>query len=124
MTTKLEDYNTAPKTYWAILNRLLYNKKIPTIPPLLVDGRFISDYREKANLFNNFFATICTPIKTTVYLLLPILLMTNTRISYFPFSNRDIISVIKTLDLSKSHGYDNVSVRIAKICSGSVTIYP
>ena len=23
MTTKLEDSNTAPKTYWAILNRLL-----------------------------------------------------------------------------------------------------
>ena len=69
MTTKLEDSNTAPKTYWAILNSLLYNKKIPAIPPLLVDGSFISDYREKANVFNDFFATICTPIKTPVYYL-------------------------------------------------------
>ena len=69
MTTKLEDSNTAPKSYWAILNRLLYNKKIPAIPPLLVDGSFISDYREKANVFNGFFATICTPVKTTVYYL-------------------------------------------------------
>ena len=32
MTTKLEDPNTAPKMFWAILNRLLYNNKIPAIP--------------------------------------------------------------------------------------------
>ena len=37
MTNKLEHSNTAPQTYWAILNRLLHNKKIPAIPPLFVD---------------------------------------------------------------------------------------
>ena len=37
MTSKLADSHTAPKTYWTLLNRLLYNKKIPAIPPLLVD---------------------------------------------------------------------------------------
>ena len=31
MTTKFEHSNAAPKTYWAILNRPLYNKKIPAI---------------------------------------------------------------------------------------------
>ena len=36
MTSKLADSHTAPKTYWTLLNRLLYNKKIPAIPPLLV----------------------------------------------------------------------------------------
>ena len=70
MTTKLlEHSNTAPKTYWAILNRLLYNKKIPAISPSFFDGSFISDYCKKANLFNNFFVSICTPIKTIVYYL-------------------------------------------------------
>ena len=43
MATKLEHSNAFPKTYWATLNRLLYNKKIPAIPPLLADGSFISD---------------------------------------------------------------------------------
>ena len=47
MTTKLEHSNAAPKTYWAILNRFLYN--------IFVDSSFISDYCKKANLFNNFF---------------------------------------------------------------------
>ena len=51
------------KTYCTIINQLLYNKKIPAIPPLLVDGNFVSDFNKKANLFNNFFASICAPIK-------------------------------------------------------------
>ena len=32
---KLNNPETAPKTYWKILNRFLSNKKIPSIPPLL-----------------------------------------------------------------------------------------
>ena len=63
MTAKFEDSNTAPKIYWAILNQLLYNKKIPAIPLVLVDCSFISDYRKEINFFNKFFASICTPIK-------------------------------------------------------------
>ena len=50
MTTKVGHSNTAPKTDWSILNRLLYNKKIPAIPPLFIDG--------------SCFVSICTPIKT------------------------------------------------------------
>ena len=38
MSNKLEDSKTASKAYWAILNRLIYNKKIPAIPPLFVKG--------------------------------------------------------------------------------------
>ena len=41
--------------YWAILSRLLYKKKIPAISPLFVNGKFVSDFCEKANLFQNFF---------------------------------------------------------------------
>ena len=62
MTEKLSDSNTSPKTYWAILNRLLQNKTRPAIPPLLVDGKLASDFSKKANIFNNIFASICKPI--------------------------------------------------------------
>ena len=54
MTNKLNDPKAAPKTYWSILNRFLYNKKIPAIPPLLVNGKFASDFCTKANLFYDF----------------------------------------------------------------------
>ena len=55
MTDKLQDPSTSLKTYWAILSRLLYNKKIPTMPPILDDGKFVSDFCLKANIFNDCF---------------------------------------------------------------------
>ena len=38
ITKKLADSNASSKSYWTILNCLLYNKKLSTIPPLIVDG--------------------------------------------------------------------------------------
>ena len=121
MTTKLEDSNTGPKTYLAILNRLFCNQKFSAIPPILVDGSFISGYCKKANLFKFFLASIYTPIKNNS-VLPPLLYKTNTRIRSFLVSSKDILSIIYSLDSSKSHGYDNVSVRMVKICKESVTI--
>ena len=73
ITSELEDSNKVPKTYWFILICFLYSIKIPAIPPLLVDGNFISDFCKKANLFNNSFASIYTPIKIIAdYLVLSI----------------------------------------------------
>ena len=59
MTKKLTD--SSLKTYWTMLNRLLYNNKHPPIPPLLVYGKLVSDFCKKANIFNNFFASIYRP---------------------------------------------------------------
>ena len=92
MTTKLEHSSAAPKTYWAILNRLIYNKKIPAIVPYC---------------YTNFFVSICTLIENNS-VLPPLLYKTNTRIN--------------SLDSSKSHGCDNISIKMIKICSESVTI--
>ena len=90
MISKLEVSNTVPKTYWSILNRFLYNKKIPAIPSLLADGNFISDFCEKGNLFNNFFASICAPMKNNCRLP-PFIFKTKTRIHCFFVTNKDIL---------------------------------
>ena len=48
---------TSLKTYWSILKILLSNKKIPCIPPrLLQDNKYVTDLKNKAELFNLFFA--------------------------------------------------------------------
>ena len=121
MTKKLVDSNTSPKVYWTILNRLLYNEKIPTIPPLLVDGKLVSDFCKKANIFNNFFASICTPIDNTSRLP-PFSYRTGSRIKSFHVTENDILAIIKTLDPNKAHGYDNISIKMIKICSQSLTL--
>ena len=87
---KLEDPKSAPKTCWTILNCLIYNKKIPTIPPLFVNGNSVSDFSVKANLFNEFYASICTPIKNSS-VLPPLRYRTNKKLSYFSVYEKDII---------------------------------
>ena len=51
------------KTYWSIINKFSSNKKTPIIRPVLVNGELVSDFEQKANLFNNYFASQCSPIK-------------------------------------------------------------
>ena len=64
LIAKLEDPNTALKTYWSISNRFFSNKKIPNIPPILVNGKVVSNFAKKAKLFNSYFASQCTPVIT------------------------------------------------------------
>ena len=52
MINKLNDPLTSPKTYWSILNGFLNNRKIPAIPPLLVNGDIITNFSEKADRLN------------------------------------------------------------------------
>ena len=121
MTKKLADSNTSPKTYWTILNRLLYNKKLPTIPPLLVDGKLVSDFCKKVNILNNFFASICTPIDNATCLP-SFSYRTESRIKSFHVTENDILAIFKTLDPSKVHGCDNLSMKMMKICSQSLIL--
>ena len=121
MTKKLADSNTSLKTYWTILNRLLYNKKLSTIPPLLVDGKLVSGFRKKANIFNNFYASIWTPIDNKSCLP-SFSYRTGRRIKSFHVTEYDILAIIKTLDPNKDHGCDSISIKIIKICCQSLIL--
>ena len=121
MTKKIADSNTFPKTCWTILNRLLYNKKVPTIPPLLVDGKLVSDFCKKANIFNNFFVSICTPIDN-IGCLPSFSYRTGSKIKSLHVIENDILAIIKTLDPNKAYGCDNISIKMIKICSQSLTL--
>ena len=63
LSKKLLDPQTSPKSYWSILKTFLNNKKIPCIPPLLHQDKFIIDFKEKAEMFNNFFADLCSILR-------------------------------------------------------------
>ena len=52
---RLNDPNTNAKSYWTILKTFYNKRKIPIIPPLFVNNSFVTDFEEKANLFNEFF---------------------------------------------------------------------
>ena len=44
---RLLDSSTSPKTYWSILKTFLNNKKIPVIPPIVHDKKYITDFKQK-----------------------------------------------------------------------------
>ena len=52
---RLNEPSASAKPYWTILKPLFYKRKIPLIPPLFVNNSFVTDFKEKANLFNDFF---------------------------------------------------------------------
>ena len=56
MSDKLISTVKNSKAYWSILKNILNNKKIPHIPTLFYENRFIIYFKEKADLFNSFFA--------------------------------------------------------------------
>ena len=87
----------------------------------MVDGKFVSDFCEKGDLFNNFFSSICTPIQNTI-ILPPFLHRTNARITSFYVTKEDILLIIKHLDSSKAHRWDNISIKMIKICDESITV--
>ena len=109
MTNKLEDANTASKSYWTIINQFLYNKKISMISPLLFHGNFVSDFNKKDsnNLFKKFFFTsICIPSFSY---------RTNCRIIFFHATEKNIRQVKNSLDPTKTCRCDNLSVRMIKM---------
>ena len=81
----------------------------------MVDGKFASDFCEKANLFNNFFSSICTPIQNTS-VLPPFLHSKKAGINSFYVTKEDVLRKIKKLDSSKAHGWDNISIKMIQIC--------
>ena len=62
LAKKLNNPKTSPKTCWAIVKTFYNGKKIPLIPPLLVNDKLECDFGLKANHFNEFFASNCTPL--------------------------------------------------------------
>ena len=59
ITKRMMNPLTSTKTYWSILKSFFYSKKIPCIPPLLHQNRYITKNKVKAELFNNVSAKQC-----------------------------------------------------------------
>ena len=62
LSDKLNDPHTSAKSYWSILKTLYNGEKIPLIPPILISNKLVSNFKEKANHFNAFFTSQCTPV--------------------------------------------------------------
>ena len=98
--SKLNDPYIGPKKYLSILNTVLNKKKIP----------LITDMTAKANIFDDYFASQCSP--TVNSSTLPqFAYKTITRLHTFETNDNKINDIIQSLNCSKSHGLDDISVK-------------
>ena len=108
------------KTYWSILKTFYNYKKIPIIPPLLIDDKFVTDIQTKANIFNKFFADQCTPLKNGSVLPKSQIFLTQSRLCTLHFDEKELIKIIRNLNVHQAHGHDDISIRMIKICDKSI----
>ena len=111
---------TSRKSYWSILKTFLNNKKILVIPPILHDNKFITNFKEKAEIFNNFFAKKCSLINTSSDFPSVLSKKTYKLQSAIYFTSDDILQIIMKIDPNKAYGHDMVSIRMIKICEASI----
>ena len=116
---QLSDPNQGPKEYWSTLNRLINKKKTFNIPPLLENGLFITNVQEKANTLNDYFVEQCCAVSTgsTLPNFLP---RCNVLLQNLVIDRAKVLRLIRSLDTSKAHGCDNISIFMIKICDVSV----
>ena len=95
-------------------------KKIPLVPPLFHENRFVTDFKEKAELFKSYFATQCCLISNSSILSSHIQYLTDSPLSCVSFSRDKTAKVIQNLDPTKAHGHDNTSIRMLKVCGPSI----
>ena len=120
MNFKLINPNTSPKTYWSILKSLYSDNKIPIIPPVIHRNEFVTSFKDKAELFNNFFAEQCTMLRNGSTIPSHVSLNTHALLNDIILNENDILQYIRSLDPNKSHGFDGISIRMLKLCDNSI----
>ena len=79
----------------------------------------VSNFSTKANFFNNFFTAQCSPVLNSSTLS-SFSYKTEKRISNFDKTEDDIPLIFKNLNPTKSHGWDNIPIRIIQLSGKSI----
>ena len=110
LAKKVNNLLLQTKAYWSILKTFYNDKKILVIPPLLVDDKFANDIKTKGDMFNNFFAEQCTPLKNDSKLLSNQIYLTQSKLVSLDFNEDEVLKIIRSLNIHKAHGYDDISI--------------
>lgn len=103
-----------------MLKRFLNNKKTSRIPSIFHENNFLTDFREKAEVFDSPFAKEISLVNSGSTLPSEIMKETDNSLYSVRFPTEDISKIINNLDPNKDHGHDEISIRILKICGSSI----
>ena len=93
-------------------NKFVSNKKYPIIPPVLVNGEIISDFKQKPSFINYYFPSQCTPMYLDVVTHIQTVVIKLKKIlTSFDIKDDDILPITKNLNVDKVHGWDQLSIK-------------
>ena len=81
---------------------------------------FITDFKEKAELFNSFFSNQCSLLKNCIKQPTNIRYVTDKKLCTINFTTDNIEKIIVSLNPNKAHGHDNISICMFKICGNAI----
>ena len=102
---------------------MLNEKKVPCIPPIFDNNKFVTDLSKKAHLFSSFFAKQCSIIENNSVLPSSTIPVTDQYLANIEFTKDDIKIIISKLNPNKAHGHDMISIHMLKV-SGDAIIEP
>ena len=117
---KLSNPAIGIKTYWSTLNKIVNKKKATNIPLLLENGLFVTNFQNKAEIFNDYFVQQCCLNMNDSILPRSNITRCNNLLETTEIDADNVLKIIRSLDCNKAHGWDDVSVSMVKICDSSI----
>jgi len=112
---------TAKKKYWSAMKKILKKNITTIIPPILQEGTFITDIKEKCNIFNEYFKNQCIVLATPSIIPPHITKTTTLTLDKVNFTANNITDHIRKLNINKAHGHDEIPARLLKICDEAIS---
>ena len=88
--------------------------------PLFHRNLFLSGFKHKGGLFNDFFSNQCSLIINNSKLPTNLKHVTDRRLSLVTFSAGDITEIIQNVNSNKAYEHDNFRIWMFKICGDTV----
>ena len=120
ISEKLNNPNTSTMFYWSLIKTLLNGEKVPCAHTIYDNNRYVTDFKEKCQLFNSYFSEQCILLKNISTSPNTCFRHTNNILDTIIFSKEEIYKIIKNLDPIKAHGHDMISIRMMKLCGISI----
>ena len=116
---KLSNPEIGQKHFWTAYKKISNKKKNTNIPPIIDNDFYISNFKKKADIFNEYFADQCI-INDNGSVLPNFVPKTDALLSHVSVTKDQIINIINKLSVNKAHGYDGISVSMLKLCASEV----
>ena len=120
LAKRLSDPKLNWKAYWGILKSFTNWKKVPIIPPLLINDQLVTKFNEKNYSFDEYHSNQCSITDNSSKSPMDQAPYTTSLLTSLDIKESDILNIQKSLDANKADGYGDISIRMIKLSRKSI----